>query len=159
LLSGDIVTLRSAATDTACYTDDTLFSAPIVMVRSSAPLPPVISFIGNMLVSNVAGTLQWFGPGGMIAGATGQTYHPTQAGAYYAVAYNNGCNSAPSNILTVSLLDIATYDMSQVKIYPNPTEGWLTLDWGSQTADVKIDIYSASGQGLLHEELKNGSRK
>lgn len=159
LLSGDIVTLRSAATDTACYTDDTLFSAPIVMVRSSAPLPPVISFIGNMLVSNVAGTLQWFGPGGMIAGATGQNYHPTQAGAYYAVAYNNGCNSAPSNILTVSLLDIATYDMSQVKIYPNPTEGWLTLDWGSQTADVKIDIYSASGQGLLHEELKNGSRK
>jgi hypothetical protein len=159
LMNGDIVTLRSAATDTACYTADTLLSTPIVMVRSSTPAAPTISFIGNMLVSNVGGTLQWFGPTGKITGATNQSYHPTQAGAYYAVVYNNGCNSAPSNILTVSLLDIATYDMSQVKIYPNPTSGTLTLDWGTKTADVRIDIYSATGQGLLHEELQNGTRK
>jgi len=160
LMNGDIVTLRSAATDTACYTSDTLFSQSIVMTRSSTPAAPVISFIGNMLVSNVGVNLQWFGPGGVrITGATNPSYHPTQAGAYYAVVYNNGCNSAPSNTLTVSLLDIATYDMSQLKAYPNPTSGILTLDWGAKTVNVKIDIYSANGQGLLHEELRDGSRK
>ncbi|HRO41653.1 MAG TPA: M43 family zinc metalloprotease [Flavipsychrobacter sp.] len=160
LFNGDVVTLRSAATDTACYTSDTLFSAPITMVRSSTPAAPLISLISNMLVSNVSGNLQWFGPNGVkIPGATNPSYHPTQPGAYYAVVYNNGCNSAPSNVLTVSLLDIATYDMSQVKVYPNPTEGMLTLDWGSKLVDVKIDIYSSNGQGLLHETLKNGSRK
>lgn len=159
LLNGDIVTLRSAATDTACYSTDTLFSAPQLMVRSSTPAAPLISFIGNMLVSNIGGNLQWYGPNGIITGATSQSYHPTQPGAYYVVVLNNGCSSAPSNVLTVALLDIATYDMSQVKVYPNPTTGNVVLDWGSKSVNVRIDIYSASGQGLLHEDLRGGSRK
>jgi len=62
-------------------------------------------------------------------------------------------------VLNVSLLDIATYDMSQVKIFPNPTDGFLTLDWGAKTVNVRVDVYNTTGQGLLHEELKNGSRK
>lgn len=159
LLNGDIVTLRSAATDTLCYTADTAFSAPLVMIRNSTPPAPVISFIGNMLVSNVTTKLQWFGPAGKIPGATSSTYHPTQAGSYYAVQDNNGCYSAPSNILTVSLLDIATYDLSQVKIYPNPTTGLVNLDWGTKNTTVRIDIFSAAGQGLYYDELHNGSHK
>ncbi len=160
LLNGDVVTLRSAATDTACYTTDTLASAPIVMVRSSTPAAPVISFVGNMLISNISGNLQWYGPNGVkIPGANSASYHPTAPGTYFATVVNNGCPSAPSNMLTVSLLDIATYDMSQVKIYPNPTDGLLILDWGKQETSVNIEIYSANGQGLLHEELKNGTRK
>jgi hypothetical protein len=65
----------------------------------------------------------------------------------------------PSNVLTVSLLDIATYDMSQVKIYPNPTSGTIMLDWGNETVNVGIDVYSVTGQGLMHDDLKNGTRK
>jgi hypothetical protein len=159
LFSGDVVTFRSAATDSACYTDDTLFSAPVVMVRNSVPAPPIISFIGNMLVSNVANAI-WYGPSNtQIPGATGSSYHPTQPGSYWAVTDNGGCYSAPSNVLTVSLLDIATYDMSQVKIYPNPTSGVIVLDWGNNTVNVGIDVYSVTGQGLMHDQLTNGTRK
>lgn len=161
LLNGDVVTFRSAATDVNCYTTDTLISAPIVAVRSSTPLAPVISFIGNMLVSNMPNVI-WFDTtngGTQIPGATGASYHPTHAGAYYAMSDNNGCHSAPSNMLAVSLLDIATYDMSQVKIYPNPTDGRLILDWGNKTVNMMIEVYSVTGQGLMHDELKNGSRK
>ena len=159
LLNGDVVTFRSAATDTACYTSDTLWGAPITIVRSSTPAAPLISFIGNLLVSNLNTNLQWYGPGGVaIPGATSQTFHPTQPGAYYAVVNNNGCHSAPSNILTVSLLDIATYDMSQVKLYPNPTEGRLILDWGSKTVTAKIEVYSVNGQGLYYTTVRDASK-
>jgi hypothetical protein len=159
LLNGDIVSFRSIAIDGGCYTQDTFTTPGIVMARFSTPSAPIISLIGNMLVANITGNLVWFGPSGMITGTSGQTYHPVQAGNYYAVANNNGCYSPPSNILNISLLTIGDYNLSQVKIFPNPTSGLLTLDWGMQSVNVKLDVYNLNGQGLLHEEVRNQSRK
>ncbi len=44
-----------------------------------------------------------------------------------------------------------------MKIYPNPTSGILNMDWGSRTVNMKVDIYSLQGQGLIHEEINNQS--
>lgn len=160
LLNGDIVVFRSAATDGLCYTSDTILTAPVVMVRNSTPAAPTISFVGNLLQSNVPNNNLWFGPNGVqIPGATGQTYHPTQQGEYFAVTDNGGCHSAPSNTLIVNLLNIATYDLSQLKAYPNPSRGQVMLDWGGHSVNVTIDVYSALGQKLVQESLKDGSKK
>ena len=159
LQNGDVVTFRSIATDGGCYTQDTVFSAPFVMSRFSTPSSPVISLIGNMLVSTVSANVIWFGPSGEIIGASGASYHPTEPGTYYAVVSNGGCYSAPSNMLTIALLTIAGYDMEQVKVYPNPNKGYLTLDWNGHVANVSVDVYSLNGQGLIHEKVKNESRK
>ena len=159
LLNGDLVTFRSIATDGSCYQTDTAIATPIVMSRFSVPSAPFISLIGNMLVATVGANIAWFGPNGEIPGATGTTYHPTEPGTYYAVVSNGGCYSAPSNILNISLLTIGEYNLDQVKVFPNPSTGFLTFDWGTQPVNVKLDVYSIAGQGLIHEDVNNQTRK
>ncbi|RYZ51736.1 MAG: T9SS type A sorting domain-containing protein [Sphingobacteriales bacterium] len=159
LMNGDVVTFSSIANDGACYTSDTVVTAPVTMQLFATPAPTVISFIGTSLVSSVANNIVWFGPSGMITGTSGQSYQPTQPGMYYAVVSNGGCFSAPSNMLMISILDIATYDLGQVQIFPNPTSGMLTLDWGSKFVTATLDVYGMTGQGIIHEKVSNESRK
>jgi hypothetical protein len=158
LITGDVVVARVIISGPGCRTADTVYSAPINITRYPTPSTPVISFIGNMLVSTAA-NVQWYGPNGLIAGATSQSYHPTQEGSYYCVAVNNGCYSAPSNNLYVSLLSVGSYNMSVVKIFPNPTSGELVLDWGTKPVTMKIEVYSTLGQVLLRDMIVNQSRK
>ncbi len=140
-----------------CHVNDTAYSDTVTITRIAAPAAPVISFIGNMLISTVA-QVQWYGPSGLIAGATAQTYHPAGPGTYYARATGNGCPSLPSNMLQVSLLNIGSYNLDAVQIYPNPTSGNLVLDWGSTKVNVTVDIYTATGQRIMQQSVKNASR-
>jgi len=160
LKNGDVVTFRVNQTDGGCYTSDTMSSAPIVMELSPAPPAPIISLIGDMLVSNIPGSMQWYGPAGqLIPGATGQSYHPTEEGYYYVEIVNNGCNSMPSNVLGIALLNINSMDVSNVKVYPNPTSGQLTIDWGNQPVQMKIQVYNSIGQVMVQDVVMNQTRK
>jgi hypothetical protein len=159
LQNGDAVVLRVNATDGNCYTSDTLYTAPIIMTLDTTPNAPLVSLIGDQLVTNSNGTFIWYGPNGLIPGASGQTYHPGELGQYYAILDNNGCLSPMSNIITVYLLSVGDYNMSQVKIYPNPTNGIIQLDWYNKPANMNIDVYSMLGQGLLHEEVSGQTSK
>lgn len=158
LLSGDVVTFVSTSTDGGCYTQDPV-TDNITMALFSTPAPPVISLVGNMLVANPGGNVQWFGPNGMIDSATSSSYHPDTTGLYYACANNNGCLSAPSNKLLVSLTGLNNYDLNQVKIYPNPSNGLLMFDWNGKAVNVTIAVYNIYGQGLLYEQVKSQTQK
>lgn len=157
LHNGDIITFRTVANDGGCYTADTLNTTPIIMSLFATPASPIISLIGNMLVANVSTPLQWYGPSGAIAGATGQSYHPTTAGSYYAKVNNGGCLSLASNTLLVSLLTVGEYNLSQVKIFPNPTTGILNFDWTGKKTTAKLEVYNIFGQGLMFMEVKEQS--
>ena len=159
LLNGDVVEFKSTAIDGGCYSADTAYSAPVVMSLFSTPTPPVISFIGTILVANDSTNISWYGPNGLVAGANGLTLTPSQPGVYYAVRNNVACPSKPSNLLTISITDINTYDLSQVTIYPNPTNGKLSFDWGTQSINAQLEVYNLAGQGLLHEAIKNQNHK
>lgn len=160
LLNGTVVTCRVNQTDNGCYSKDTIESAPIPLTLSPTPAPPIIHLIGNMLVASLPGTYIWYGPAGeQIMGETNQTYHPGELGAYFARFNNNGCLSQPSNTLTITLLDVSTANIDDVKIYPNPTNGKVVLDWGKTTVNMKVDVYSAVGQVLIKEEVKDKARK
>ena len=159
LVFGDVVTFVSTATDGACYTQNTVVDNTTLSLYST-PASPVISLINNMLVANTTSTtLQWFGPRGMIDSATGTSYHPDTTGLYYVVANNNGCYSAPSNKLLVSLLGVGEYDLSKVNVYPNPTKGLLTFDWGAKATTVRLTVYNVNGQGLMYEEVIAQTKK
>lgn len=61
-------------------------------VNNPAPAIPEVSINGNQLVSTAAVTYQWYRNGDLIAGATGQTYTPTQSGIYLVrITDANGC--------------------------------------------------------------------
>ncbi|HQE11681.1 MAG TPA: M43 family zinc metalloprotease [Flavipsychrobacter sp.] len=158
LTTGDQIIFVATTTDGKCYTKNSI-SDTTVMALFTTPAAPVISLIGNMLVSNLSGNLQWFGPNGLIPGATGQTHHPDSTGYYYAVTNNNGCYSRPSNILLVSLTSVGSFSLSQVAIYPNPTKGQLTFDWSNQTTAATIKIYSLTGNLLQVETVNVSSKK
>ena len=158
--NADIVTFEVRATDSGCYMHDTIRFPNILMIRDSIPTTPWISLIGNLLVAGDPGVYSWYGPpsGTLIPGAVGQTYHPITLGWYYAIRDTGNCRSDTSNLIYISLLDINSINVSNVKIYPNPTTGILNLDFGAQRVNMKIDVFSFQGQGLLHEEMENESR-
>lgn len=156
LLNGDKVTCKLEVTPGSCNTADSVWFGPIEMVRSSVPPTPVISLIGTLLVSSVP-DVQWYGPGGLIPGATGPTYHPTEKGNYYAVSDNNGCLSPSSNVLNVALLSVSPANMEDLRIYPNPSSGQVTLDWTAAKVNVLVDVYTVTGQRVHHSVVENAS--
>ncbi|GAA4452733.1 M43 family zinc metalloprotease [Rurimicrobium arvi] len=156
-LDKDTLSCKMYVTAGSCNTVDSLVWGPEVMVRSTTPGTPVISLIGTMLVSSIPSGIQWYGPSGLIPGATGPTYHPAVAGVYYAVAVNNGCNGKKSNELNVTLLSISPYNMAELKIFPNPSTGIVNLDWGTQSVSGTVAVYNVAGQRLVSESFENTS--
>lgn len=55
---------------------------------------------------------------------------------------------------------IATQDMigdREIKIYPNPTKGWLGIEInGGQECDINMWLYNANGSMILHQKLVEG---
>jgi hypothetical protein len=111
-----------------------------------------------MLITNKSGSFVWFGPGGQLTGGDDGKYHPGELGQYYAVTNNNGCWSKPSNKLTITLLDINTLNTQPTNIYPNPTTGKLTIDWG-RNVNSSVAVFSTVGQKLMEEKVVNASSK
>lgn len=69
-------------------------SNALTVTVNPLPAQPTISANGNQLTSSAANTYQWYFNGGIISGATSQTYIATQSGNYYIVVTNsNGCSS------------------------------------------------------------------
>ncbi len=155
---GDVVTVRVTATDAGCYLPDTVFSNSIVMIRSLTPEPPVISLIGNMLYTDKPGSYTWFGPGGKLTGSTIGEYHPGELGTYWAKAENNGCFSPESNRIRITLLDIQKINLSSMRLFPNPTKGLVTLQWG-QRLDAEVTVSSLVGQTLLQFKVEGAKEK
>lgn len=155
----DTLTCKMYVTAGSCNTVDSLTYGPIIITRNATPSAPIISLIGNLLVSSVPTGIQWYGPHGLIPGATSATYHPTEIGNYYAVVVNSGCNSAVSNVLNVALLSISPINMSEVRIYPNPTTGNVTLDWGTLKVNVTVDVFTVTGQRVSHSVVENTTQK
>jgi hypothetical protein len=157
--NNDTIVCKMYVTAGSCNTVDSLIYGPIILTRGATPSAPIISLIGNLLVSSVPTGIQWYGPHGLIPGATSATYHPTEIGNYYAVVVNSGCNSATSNVLHIALLSISPVNMSEVRIYPNPTTGNITLDWGTLKVNVSVDVFTVTGQRVYHSLIENTTQK
>ncbi len=157
--NGDLLTFRIIPTDGGCYSVDSVTTAAILMVRDSTPVAPLISLIDNMLVANTAGTYIWYFNGVIIPGANAQTYHPTSLGYYYAIRDTGNCQSLPSNTLYISLIQVKDVVAGQAKLFPNPTTGMLSLDWGNSRVSAKVVVYNVVGQAMMEQEIVNESHK
>ena len=159
-VTGDKVWVRAivSGASSGCYARDTTYSDTTTLVRQATPANPFISFIGTQLVSD-SSNVQWYGPAGLLPGATGPTFTPTVQGDYYAVISGPLCGTGVSNILTVSPLSVGqTYNMAGVKVYPNPTNGLLTISW-SAPATTRITVYTPTGAVVLRDIAAVAARK
>ncbi len=150
--NGDLVEAQFNITDNGCYYRDTVVTPAVLMIRDSTPVAPLVSLIGNLLVANSAGTYTWYRNGNVIPGATAQTFHPYTLGYYYAIRDTGYCNSAPSNVIYISLLGVSDISGADMKVYPNPTTGILNIEWAHEVS-MKMDVYNIIGQGVLHADI------
>ena len=107
---------------------------------------------GTLLTANESGaTYQWLICPGMtpISGATNQTYSATSNGDY-AVIVNNGSCSDTSACYTVSSVGIMENDFgNNLLIYPNPTDGPFSIDFGETCSTATITITDLNGKIVL----------
>ncbi len=77
---------------------DATISGDVIITVNAVPEQPTIEQQGDVLVSSAASGNQWYNSTGMIAGATNQSYTPTETDDYYVIVSNEfGCESEPSD--------------------------------------------------------------
>jgi PKD repeat protein len=129
---------------------DTILMTSYITVITPPAAPTVIDNTGTLTSSYVGSGNQWYDTNGIIAGATNDTYLPTQGGSYYVVYTDvNGCTSTSAPI--ISTIGIENYNVN-FSIYPNPTTEKLTIDAGT-LVKANIKLMDLSGRMVMISKM------
>jgi predicted outer membrane repeat protein len=124
------------------------------------PLNNTVSLAGVTLTSNSVGTTyQWLNcntGNSPIAGATNQSFTPSGDGSYAVQISNGSCidTSACTTVTGTGLMENANENFT---IYPNPTNGIITLE--NAIEGSLVTIYSVEGKIILSETNVNGTKQ
>ncbi|MBC8152766.1 MAG: T9SS type A sorting domain-containing protein, partial [Bacteroidetes bacterium] len=125
-------------------------SEPMAVTINMAPMPPLITQVGDDFVSSAPTGNQWFTAAKQpVPGATRTNFKPGQMGQYYVVATVNGCPSPPSELLTYLITALEpTRPAADLVIYPNPATDRVRVEWTGVTAGVLAEVllYDISGK-------------
>ncbi len=129
------------------------------IVVNPNPGTPVVTQSGQVLTCNTAAsTYQWYFAGTPIAGATSQTYEPTDSltlGTYSVKITNQyGCASdtgAFQVTVTSSINEISLNN--QVETYPNPTNGKLQMVFTFPSGNYNLKIVNVLGQTIYSDNI------
>jgi hypothetical protein len=131
-------------------------SRPIVVTVNPLPALPVITrLVDTLSITPQANTVvQWYLGGSPIAGATATSYTVTQPGNYSArVTSLVGCSitSATFSVIT----DLAAKEATKFLVYPNPTDGDLTISLSGLTATrIRLSILDLQGRTYRTETFE-----
>lgn len=90
-------------------------------------------------------------------GVTGSSFNPSLAGAgTFTISYSytdaNSCSNTNQKTIMVSLCTgIDEIETTDFAIYPNPTSGIFTLEFGSTIDKVNLEVFDAIGKLVLQE--------
>jgi len=107
---------------------------------------------------------QWYFNNNTISGANQPSYSITNvqssdAGNYY-VEISNTCGNITSNeaILSVSasINELAEYG---IKVYPNPSNGKLNIEFPQRLSDIKVSISNISGKIIYYNNLTTSNQE
>jgi hypothetical protein len=129
-----------------------VISDPVVLTVVPKPTAPVITDNGTQLISDVTTGNQWYLNGGMIPGATEQTYTPVESGIYYATVTDavSGCQSDPSNTIQFAMVGIDPLTGNDpVLVYPNPFSDRMNVAYSvTGKGQVRLSLTDAFGKEL-----------
>jgi hypothetical protein len=119
---------------------------------------PTLTRVGDSIESNLTGTHYWFlddlattDANANVIGINGRM------GSFTAVHQDtNGCISDTSNSI-LRTLGIAKLSSSALKVYPNPSNGKVTIDLEGLGALQSIKLYDAQGKLVENTQAINGS--
>lgn len=129
------------------------------VVVNPLPTPPTITRVGNDLVSSYTMGNEWYLNGIPYVGGTGFLISPAdngvQGNGVYTILYTdaNGCQSwsLPDTVPWASIDDIELGN--QFRIYPNPVEGELILNFNTSQEISSIRIVGANGRIIFEERI------
>ncbi len=118
-----------------------------------------VSLSNFTLTANMSGaTYQWLdcnNANAPIAGATNQDYSPLENGSYAVEVTYNNC-TLTSDCITVSGLAISENEpIFPVNVYPNPSSGWITVEFNNLKTIQQINIKTVNGR-LVKSYSTNG---
>lgn len=147
--SGAVVSVSPSATTTYQVTgvdgNGCSNSAQVTILVNSAPTP-VATVNEDVVQTGNYVTYQWYVNNSPIPGATSQTWQFAENGNYYVVVTDgNGC-SGTSATTSVTTAKIEGQDKLMFQIYPNPTNGEFTINFGQEVQLAEVRIINALGQ-------------
>ncbi len=121
------------------------------IVVNANPQTPTITQNGNTLIANPSGlSYQWFGPNGLIQGATSQTFTPTVAGNYSVqVTNNNGCKSTSNNFeFKPDISSVFELKKVDFRFFPNPASEVVYINTPEHFEGkmVNVEVINTIGQ-------------
>lgn len=111
-----------------------------------------VSQAGTVLTANAFGaSYQWLDCNNgfaIIPTETNMVFNTLTNGSYAVEVVENGCTDT-SGCFTVNTFGLEDESENLLVIYPNPTEGWLKVQFnGNQTGFKKIELMNVNGQVL-----------
>jgi len=112
------------------------------------PATPVITQLGDTLVSSSAVGNQWYLDGIEIPGAIEQKYVAVYIGNYTVVVTLSECSSEVSNSILVRPVSVKEgSEMSAFEVYPNPGNGVFNIEVSNSGDKVfDVEIYNSLGK-------------
>ncbi len=113
------------------------------------PLTPEISREGDLLISSVADSNQWYYNDSLLTGERSRFLFAFDTGYYWSQVSVNGCMSDTSLHYYVDIITGKT-DLSadEFAVYPIPNDGRFTLQAGQSNSE-KIDLIVYNSMGIL----------
>jgi hypothetical protein len=149
-------------TTSGIYTDtvvnsngcDSIININLIIIN----LDTSVTYSPPILTSNLsAATYQWIDCSSMnpIAGATNQSFTPTQNGYYAVILTKNSCVDT-SNCHHISDVGLSNLETRQpISVYPNPTNGHVYIQFDKVENFIELSLYSIDGRLIKQEEYFN----
>lgn len=124
-----------------------------VTVLTINTVDETITVSNDTITSNATGaTYQWLNCDNnyaVISGETNQEFIAQTNGNYAVQVTQNGCadTSVCELVLTTTVNNAVNYD---VQIYPNPTKGYVNIDFGNTTVN-RVQVITVDGRIIINE--------
>ena len=103
---------------------------------------------GTATANSSTGVYQWYECDSnlfiMINGATSATHSATSSGGYAVVVTDNGCTDT-SACLNIAVGGFEEF-LSKLEVYPNPSKGQFTVEFGNYSHEINMTIADLSGK-------------
>ena len=101
---------------------------------------------------------QWFdcATNTMIAGADSRTFTPGEVGQYSVLVTRDDCQQMSDCVMVDVVLGVEHNEISdQLQVYPNPTQGKVTVDFGDVSVNGSYQLLDNTGLRVNSGELTN----
>ena len=129
--------------------------ASLNVIINPQPNPIVVQSGNTLSTTTTFSTYQWYLGQSPIAGATNQSFTPTQSGSYFVFVLNSyGCSAqSPAFTYTPVSVNNVTAETS-LQLYPSPNNGnFMVSGLGTFEGSVLVQVADITGR-IIHAEEK-----